>query len=151
MKTLLTILLFATAASAQTDCVRTAAQRPPRISAETRRDFESKLDEARQRYEKEPNSADNIIWFGRRTAYLEHYKDAIFIYTEGIEEFPTDARLYRHAAIVTSHCAVSTPRSLISKKLRNSSRASPMRSNPMACRTRATSQRARCNQTSGIT
>lgn len=96
MKTLLTILLFATAASAQTNCVEKAAQRPPRISAETRRDFESKLAEARQRYEKEPISADNIIWLGRRTAYLEHYKDAIFIFTEGIEEFPADARLYRH-------------------------------------------------------
>lgn len=90
------LFLFATTVSAQTDCVTTASQRPQQFSAETRRELESKLLEARERYEKEPNSADALIWYGRRTAYLAHYKDAIFTFGEGIEQFPTDARLYRH-------------------------------------------------------
>jgi len=41
-------------------------------------------------------TADNVIWFGRRSAYLGDYKKAIEIYSEGIEIFPNDARFYRH-------------------------------------------------------
>lgn len=47
-------------------------------------------------YEKYPDSIEAIIWFGRRTAYLGNYKDAISIYTKGIEKFPAEPRLYRH-------------------------------------------------------
>ena len=43
-----------------------------------------------------PDNADALIWFGRRTAYLGDYKRAIEIFTEGIEKFPNDARMYRH-------------------------------------------------------
>jgi len=50
---------------------------------------------ARSNYSSNPTS-DNIIWFGRRTAYLGDYKKAIGIYTKGIKTFPEDARLYRH-------------------------------------------------------
>jgi tetratricopeptide (TPR) repeat protein len=39
---------------------------------------------------------DALIWYGRRTAYLGNYQEAIEIYAEGIEKFPEDARLYRH-------------------------------------------------------
>lgn len=51
--------------------------------------------EAKKRYESNPN-ADNIIWYGRRTAYLGSYHLAIEIFSEGIEKFPQDARFYRH-------------------------------------------------------
>ena len=51
---------------------------------------------AKKDYERDSNNADNIIWYGRRTAYLGNYKDAISIYSEGIEKFPEDARFYRH-------------------------------------------------------
>jgi hypothetical protein len=37
-----------------------------------------------------------LIWYGRRTAYLGRYRQSIAIYTEGIKNFPQDARLYRH-------------------------------------------------------
>ncbi|WP_343487034.1 tetratricopeptide repeat protein [Allomuricauda sp. d1] len=47
-------------------------------------------------YKKEPGSAENIIWLGRRLAYLGDYQRAIKAYTEGIEKFPDDARFYRH-------------------------------------------------------
>ena len=54
------------------------------------------LAEARQNLDNNPNDADNIIWLGRRTAYLGKYEEAISIYTDGIKQFPQDARFYRH-------------------------------------------------------
>ncbi len=51
---------------------------------------------AKQDYESDPKNVENIIWYGRRTGYLGKYEDAIQIYTEGIEKFSNDARLYRH-------------------------------------------------------
>jgi tetratricopeptide (TPR) repeat protein len=54
------------------------------------------LEEARKAYEADPASADNLIWFGRRTAYTGDYREAIRIYSEGIGAFPDDARIYRH-------------------------------------------------------
>lgn len=68
----------------------------PQLSTETQRELETKLNDARALYEKNPRSVENVIWLGRRTAYLGRYKDAIRIYTKGIEQFPSDARLYRH-------------------------------------------------------
>ncbi|QBA63444.1 tetratricopeptide repeat protein [Muriicola soli] len=52
--------------------------------------------EARRAYLNDTTDADLLIWYGRRTAYLGHYEDAITIYTSGIKKFPEDARLYRH-------------------------------------------------------
>ena len=100
------LCLFASTASAQTNCVTTAREVSPQLSAETQRDSETKLNDARKLLEKDPNSADNIIWVGRRTAYLGRYKDAIKIYTGGIQQFPADARLYRHRGhrFITLRC-----------------------------------------------
>ena len=47
-------------------------------------------------YENNKDWPDNIIWFGRRFAYLGDYKRAIEIYTEGRNKFPEDARFLRH-------------------------------------------------------
>ncbi len=47
-------------------------------------------------YQKYPDSVEAIIWYGRRTGYLGHFQKAIAIYTEGIEKFPQEARLFRH-------------------------------------------------------
>jgi tetratricopeptide (TPR) repeat protein len=41
-------------------------------------------------------SVDNWIWHGRFIAYQGFYNEAIAFYSEGIEKFPNDARLYRH-------------------------------------------------------
>jgi len=57
--------------------------------------YENYLD-AKSNYEKDANLAENIIWYGRRTAYLGNYRAAIQIYSEGIEKHPADARFYRH-------------------------------------------------------
>ncbi len=51
---------------------------------------------AKKKYNENPDDADAIIWYGRRTAYLGDYQKAIDIYTGGIEKFPEDARMYRH-------------------------------------------------------
>lgn len=51
---------------------------------------------ARNDYESNPDNADNIIWYGRRTAYAGDYRGAIEIFSEGIDKFPDDARMYRH-------------------------------------------------------
>ena len=80
---------------AQADCVQTANEVQPKISAEAQRDLETKLKEAETNFQKAPN-VENIIWLGRRTAYLGRYKVSIEVYSEGIKQFPADARLYRH-------------------------------------------------------
>ncbi len=64
---------------------------PPERGAQ----LEADLAEARAAYEADA-SADAIIWLGRRTAYLGRYREAIDIYSAGIERYPDDARLYRH-------------------------------------------------------
>ncbi len=51
---------------------------------------------AKQDYDADPDNADNIIWYGRRVAYTGDYRRAIDIFSEGIEKFPDDARMYRH-------------------------------------------------------
>lgn len=55
-----------------------------------------KLAEARANYEADPGDANNIIWYGRRTAYTGDYRGAIEIFSEGIGKHPGDARMYRH-------------------------------------------------------
>lgn len=86
-------------------CLQRAAEIAPSLTRETRRDFEAKLAEARKNAETEP-SADNLIWLGRRIAYLGHYKDAIKVYTQGAEKFPDDARFLRHRGhrFITLRC-----------------------------------------------
>jgi tetratricopeptide (TPR) repeat protein len=56
----------------------------------------AKLDDAKKTYDANPENADNIIWYGRRTAYAGDFRGAIRIYTEGIQKFTDDARFYRH-------------------------------------------------------
>ena len=70
-------------------------QAPP-LSDEVRAQREKELAAARADYDRAPNDAGAIIWLGRRTAYLGRYREAIAIFTEGINKAPNDARLYRH-------------------------------------------------------
>ena len=66
------------------------------VLAEPSQKMLDKYTEAKLDYDTDPSDIENIIWYGRRTAYLGRYDDAIKIYTEGINQFPEDARLYRH-------------------------------------------------------
>jgi tetratricopeptide (TPR) repeat protein len=69
---------------------------PPPVSAETKRDMETRLTEARERYRVNPNDPEAAIWVGRRLAYPGRFREAIALYTDAIGKFPRDARLYRH-------------------------------------------------------
>lgn len=53
-------------------------------------------EEALKDYKKDPEDPDNIIWMGRRTAYLGNYRRAIAIFSEGVKKHPEDPRMYRH-------------------------------------------------------
>ena len=53
-------------------------------------------EKAKQKYRENPNNLDNIIWYGRWTAYLGLYYEAIKIYSTGLEKFPTSYELLRH-------------------------------------------------------
>lgn len=68
----------------------------PPVSAEAGRKMESQLTEALEAYEADPDDPNAIIWYGRRLAYPGRFREAIAVYTKGIEKFPGDARLYRH-------------------------------------------------------
>jgi tetratricopeptide (TPR) repeat protein len=41
-------------------------------------------------------TADALIWVGRRTAYLGRFTESIAIYSSGLAKYRNDARLYRH-------------------------------------------------------
>ena len=66
-----------------------AAQAPPNK-------LEADLARAKADYDRDPSSADNAIWLGRRLAYLGRFAEAIDTFTQGILKHPGDARLYRH-------------------------------------------------------
>ena len=68
----------------------------PLYSAPASEEVLERLATARTTYEANPGLADSIIWYGRRTAYAGDFRGAIEIYSEGIEKFPDDARMYRH-------------------------------------------------------
>jgi tetratricopeptide (TPR) repeat protein len=78
----------------------------PVISQEAKTRMESQLAEARQVYLKDTTNADALIWYGRRTAYLGNYPEAIEIFSHGVERFPGDARFLRHRGhrLITLRC-----------------------------------------------
>jgi len=68
----------------------------PPLAADVAKKRAEELAQAQRDYDANPESAEAIIWLGRRTAYLGRYRQAINIFTEGIRKHPDDARLYRH-------------------------------------------------------
>ena len=99
MKSVLRILAVSIAlalpAAAQ-PCLNAAREVAPGLSPETRQLYEKNLEDAEAIHLERPNAADSILWLGRRTAYLGHYKNAIRIFSSGATLFKTDARFYRH-------------------------------------------------------
>ena len=51
---------------------------------------------AQKSYFENLNDPESLIWYGRRTAYLGYYHEAINLFTKGIEKHPNDPRFYRH-------------------------------------------------------
>ncbi len=57
--------------------------------------LDSNLQVAQKNFDADP-SEENYIWLGRRLAYLSKYKEAIEVFSEGIEKYPDSYKLYRH-------------------------------------------------------
>lgn len=68
----------------------------PPLDPDTESRFRSNLETAEADYKMYPDSAEAIIWYGQRAAYLGNYQKAVAIFSEGIEKHPKDARFYRH-------------------------------------------------------
>ena len=68
----------------------------PPIAPDRRKVLEENLARAASDVAKKPDDVDAIIWLGRRTAYLNRFRDAIRVFTRGIARHPGDIRLYRH-------------------------------------------------------
>ena len=65
-------------------------------TGQTRLSAEEQYARAKSEFSDDPQNPDALIWYGRRTAYLGQYEEAIKIYTTGIVQHPDDARMYRH-------------------------------------------------------
>ncbi len=68
----------------------------PVLSDSVKNVFQKNLASAESKYKNDNSNAEHIIWYGRRTAYLGHYKEAIDIFTKGISLYPANPRFYRH-------------------------------------------------------
>ncbi|RNC84040.1 MAG: hypothetical protein ED557_08465 [Balneola sp.] len=60
--------------------------------------FTKNLDEAERDYNADDTSIENIIWYGRRLAYLGEYQQAVEVFSKGIELHPVEPQLLRHRA-----------------------------------------------------
>lgn len=69
---------------------------PMELPAAEREKLEANLKAAEAELAKSPDSADALIWVGRRQGYLWQYRNAVATFGKGIEKFPTDPRFYRH-------------------------------------------------------
>jgi tetratricopeptide (TPR) repeat protein len=97
--TLTLILLSLTLAAAQKPEATSLLGKPlvpPPLAAEAKKQLEENLKQAEIVHGRNPDEADAIIWLGRRTAYLARYREAIEIFSDGVETHPDDARMYRH-------------------------------------------------------
>jgi tetratricopeptide (TPR) repeat protein len=54
------------------------------------------LAQAQADFREDPLDEGNIIWFGRRLAYLGRYKQAIAVYSDGLDVHPDSYKLLRH-------------------------------------------------------
>ncbi len=68
----------------------------PPLADDARSRMEAELAEARLAWDRNPEDPDATIWLGRRTAYLGRYREAIEVFSRGIDAYPDDPRFYRH-------------------------------------------------------
>ncbi|HEU4858234.1 MAG TPA: hypothetical protein VFT15_00290 [Chitinophagaceae bacterium] len=78
----------------------------PSLSDSLKKVYDANLRAAEKKYKADSTNDEQIIWYGRRLAYLGNYKDAISVYTKGIKLHPNNARFYRHRAhrYITLRC-----------------------------------------------
>lgn len=70
--------------------------RTPELPPEVADEYDANFREALADYRIDPENAENIIWLGRRTAYLGEYREAVTIFTEGTFKNAEDPRMFRH-------------------------------------------------------
>lgn len=68
----------------------------PDFDAETTERLTNNLKAAIENYSANPDDPESIIWVARHTAYLWRYQDAIYVLTDGLNDYPDDVRFYRH-------------------------------------------------------
>ena len=78
----------------------------PALTDSLKKVFEANMRSAEKKYKADSINDEQIIWYGRRLAYLGNYKEAIAIYTKGITLHPDNPRFYRHRAhrYITLRC-----------------------------------------------
>lgn len=69
---------------------------PPPMDGQTRTSRLDELAAASELFETNPGSEADLIWVGRRLAYLGLYRQAIEVYTEGLDIHPDSYRIRRH-------------------------------------------------------
>lgn len=92
------VLLGTTAHAAPPEAVSLFGEplQSPELAESVRLERERLLAEARAVLDRAPGDADSLLWVGRRTAYLGRYREAIEVFTRGLEQHPGDARMLRH-------------------------------------------------------
>lgn len=70
--------------------------RRPRLDSVTQARVQADHAAARVEWAAKPNDPDALIWVGRRLAYMGRYLEAIDVFSQGVQRFPNDARMYRH-------------------------------------------------------
>lgn len=70
----------------------------PELSADAKKRLDDNLAGATADFVKNPDDVQNIVWLGRRLAYLSRYREAIDVFSRGVAKFPADARPLRHRA-----------------------------------------------------
>ena len=68
----------------------------PELEPQERAKRHAAYDQAREKFKDDPENEHNIIWLGRRAAYLGQYGEAIRLFSDGLLSFPGSYRLLRH-------------------------------------------------------
>lgn len=68
----------------------------PELDPQTSEEYGENVRTALQEYRRDPENADNLMWLGRRAAYMGEYREAVETFTEGVFKHPEDPRMYRH-------------------------------------------------------
>jgi tetratricopeptide (TPR) repeat protein len=70
--------------------------RRPQLTDERLATLRAQRDSAHAVWDADNASADGLIWYGRRVAYLGQFGDAIDLFSLGRDRFPEDPRFLRH-------------------------------------------------------
>ena len=85
-----------TSSFAQQTCATKGNYPLPEISESAKNKLQQDLDAAIANLEKNPNGLNELIWAGRRTAYLGNYYESIEFFSKAIGLHPESAEPYRH-------------------------------------------------------